>query len=139
MYKLYLNDKNQITAYSKIDEAQEGDIVFSDQDLELVESYSIPVNIDKFYEMGEIERWLVENDYKVNKHALGEYSDTDKRWTSYLKERKEKLLKYNELEILLEKVELPVFDISLLSPIEEEIEEEFIITTQEELEEETKE
>ena len=134
MYKLYLNDKNQIISYSRIDEAQEGDIVFSDQDLELVESYSIPVNIDKFYEMGEIERWLVENDYKVNKHSLGEYSDTDKRWTSYLKERKEKLLKYNELEILLEKVELPVFDISLLSPIEEEIEEEFIITTQEELE-----
>lgn len=120
IYKLYLNDKNQITAYSKIDEAQEGDIVFSDQDLELVESYSIPVNIDKFYEMGEIKRWLSENDYKVNKHALGEYSDTDKRWTSYLKERKEKLLKYNELEILLEKVELPVFDISLLTPIEEE-------------------
>ena len=123
MYKLYLNDKNQITAYSKIDEAQEGDIVFSDQDLELVESYSIPVNIDKFYEMGEIERWLVENDYKVNKHALGEYSDTDKRWTSYLKERKEKLLKYNELEILIEKVELPIFDISLLTPIEEETKE----------------
>ena len=123
MYKLYLNDKNQIISYSRIDEAQEGDIVFSDQDLELVESYSIPVKIDNLYEMEEIKKWLVENDYKVNKHSLGEYSDTDKRWTSYLKERKEKLLKYNELEILIEKVELPIFDISLLTPIEEETKE----------------
>ena len=135
MYKLYLNERNQIISYSKIDEAQEGDIVFSDQDLELVESYSKPVNIDKFFEMEEIKKWLVENDYKVNKHSLGEYSDTDKRWTSYLKERKEKLLKYNELELLLEKVELPVFDISLLTPIEEEE----ILEIEPILEEETKE
>lgn len=139
MYKLYLNDKNQIISYSKIDEAQESDIVFSDQDLELVESYSIPINIDKFYEMEKIKEWLVENDYKVNKHSLGEYSDTDKRWTSYLKERQEKLLIYNELELLINEIQLPVFDISLLTPIEEEIEEEFVITTQEEIEEEQEE
>ena len=120
IYQLYLNDKKQITGYSKIDEAKKGDIVFSDQDLELVESYRKPNNLEKFYEMGEITQWLIQNDYKVNKHTLGEYSDTDKRWTSYLKERNEKLLRYNELELLLEKVELPVFDISLLTPIEEE-------------------
>jgi hypothetical protein len=139
MYKLYLNDKNQITSYSKINEAQEGDIVFSDQDLELVESYSKPVNINKFYEMEEIKRWLSENDYKVNKHSLGEYADDDPRWVEYIEQRQTKLLRYNELELLLDQIQLPVFDISLLTPIEEEIEEEFVIKTQEEIEEEQEE
>lgn len=119
IYKLYLNNKNQITGYSKIDEAQKGDIVFLEKDLELVESYMKPKDVEKFYEIGKITEWLIQNDYKINKHTLGEYSDTDTRWTSYLKERQEKLSKYNELELLLEKLELPVFDISLLTPTEE--------------------
>ena len=124
IYKLYLNDKKQITGYSKIDEPQSGDIVFPEKDLALVDSYTKPKNVEQFYEIGQIKDWLEQNDYKINKHALGEYSDTDTRWTTYLKERKEKLTKYNELELLLQKVELPVFDIKLLSPIE--IEEEVI-------------
>lgn len=57
---------------------------------------------DTFAELQFIQDWLQQNDYKINKHALGEYSDTDERWTSYLEERKEKLLRYNELELLLE-------------------------------------
>lgn len=120
IYQLYLNDKKQITGYSKIDEVKDGDIVFPEQDLALVDSYMKPKNVEQFYEMGQIKEWLIKNDYKINKHALGEYSDTDTRWTTYLKERKEKLSIYNELELLLEKVELPVFDIKLLSPIKEE-------------------
>jgi hypothetical protein len=124
IYKLYLNENNQITGYSKINEAQEGDIVFSDQDLELVNSYSRPNNIQQFYEMEQIKQWLIENDYKINKHTLGEYADDDLRWVEYLEQRQEKLLRYNELESLLEQVQLPVFDISLLTPIE--VEEEII-------------
>lgn len=123
IYKLYLNDKKQITGYSKIDEVKAGDIVFPEKDLALVDSYTKPKNVEQFYEMGQIKEWLQKNDYKINKHALGEYSDTDTRWKTYLKERKEKLAIYNELELLLEKVELPVFDIKLLSPIEEETKE----------------
>lgn len=57
-----------------------------------------PLEIERI----EIFQWFADNDYKINKHTLGEYSDTDERWTSYLKERKEKLLRYNELELLLE-------------------------------------
>jgi hypothetical protein len=32
--------------------------------------------------------WLVDNDWKVNKHSLGEWTDEDPRWRSYLKIRK---------------------------------------------------
>lgn len=50
-------------------------------------------------EMAEIKAWLNANDYIINKHTLGEYSDTDTRWTNYLAERKVKLARYNELEL----------------------------------------
>lgn len=50
-------------------------------------------------EMASIKAWLNANDYIINKHTLGEYSDTDPRWTNYLAERKIKLARYNELEL----------------------------------------
>lgn len=50
-------------------------------------------------EMASIKAWLNANDYIINKHTLGEYADTDPRWTNYLAERKIKLARYNELEL----------------------------------------
>ena len=52
-------------------------------------------------EMASIKSWLNANDYIINKHLLGEYSDTDTKWLNYLAERKVKLARYNELEILV--------------------------------------
>lgn len=52
-------------------------------------------------EMASIKSWLNANDYIINKHLLGEYSDTDPKWINYLAERKLKLARYNELETLL--------------------------------------
>ena len=52
-------------------------------------------------EMASIKSWLNANDYIINKHTLGEYSDTDYRWLNYLAERKVKLARYNELELLV--------------------------------------
>lgn len=52
-------------------------------------------------EMSAIKKWLNANDYIINKHLLGEYSDTDYRWLNYLAERKIKLARYNEIEILV--------------------------------------
>ena len=49
-------------------------------------------------EMASIKNWLNANDYIINKHTLGEYTDTDLRWVNYLAERKVKLERYNELE-----------------------------------------
>lgn len=53
---------------------------------------------NKQKEMAEIKRWLNENDYIINKHILGEYTDDDERWVNYLEQRAEKLARYNELE-----------------------------------------
>lgn len=66
-----------------------------------VEEEQARVNAIK-QEMASIKKWLNENDYIINKHTLGEYSDTDYRWTNYLAERKVKLARYNELEIKVE-------------------------------------
>ena len=52
-------------------------------------------------EMSTIKSWLNANDYIINKHILGEYTDTDTKWINYLAERKVKLARYNELEKLL--------------------------------------
>ena len=52
-------------------------------------------------EMASIRSWLNDNDYIINKHTLGEYTDNDTKWLNYLKERKVKLQRYNELELLV--------------------------------------
>jgi len=49
-------------------------------------------------EAHQIQIWLKENDYKINKHLLGEYQDDDVRWVEYLQERQVKLARYNEIE-----------------------------------------
>ena len=46
-------------------------------------------------------KWLSENDWKVNKHLLGEWSDEDPRWLAYLETRKVKRAEYDEAEALL--------------------------------------
>ncbi|MBQ9806380.1 MAG: hypothetical protein IJW49_07745 [Clostridia bacterium] len=46
-------------------------------------------------------RWLSENDWKVNKHTLGEWSDEDPRWLAYLEMRKSKRAEYDEAVALL--------------------------------------
>jgi hypothetical protein len=52
-------------------------------------------------EIKSILKWLSDNDYKINKHILGEYSDNDERWVNYLTERQVKLSRYNQLEVLM--------------------------------------
>ena len=52
-------------------------------------------------EMASIKGWLNSTDYIINKHILGEYTNTDTRWVNYLAERKLKLARYNELESFL--------------------------------------
>ena len=123
MYKLNLNEQNQIIGYSKVKESQEGDILFTEQDIELVEQYMQFPHQQERRELQDIQAWLNANDYKINKHLLGEYKDNDERWTTYLQERQEKLARYNELELVIASGVLPAFDVSLLTPELEPIEE----------------
>ena len=99
MYKLNLNEQNQIIGYSKAQVEQEGDIIFTEQDIDLVEQYMAFPHQQERRELKDIQQWLNANDYKVNKHLLGEYQDNDERWTSYLQARQDKLSRYNELEV----------------------------------------
>jgi hypothetical protein len=41
-------------------------------------------------ELDNIDRWLYENDWKVNKVVIGEWSKDDARWEEYLAERTKK-------------------------------------------------
>ena len=52
-------------------------------------------------EYNAIHIWLEENDWKVNKIALGEWESTDSRCVNYLKERKTKRLRLDEIRNIL--------------------------------------
>jgi hypothetical protein len=118
MYKLLFNDNQQVVGYTFIKEQQDGDIVFLTQDLPLVDEYLQPLNIEEHNETQDIQTWLKENDYKINKHLLGEYAENDPRWTDYLQQRQVKLARYNDLEqVIAQSVKEP-FDLTLLQPVD---------------------
>jgi hypothetical protein len=52
---------------------------------------------DLRYEALDIQQWLTENDWKVNKVFLGEWEETDERWLEYLKERELKRTRLDEI------------------------------------------
>ena len=52
-------------------------------------------------ELSEIRLWLKNNDWIPNKIITGEWKNNDKRWTTYLNERKAKRKRQDELEVLL--------------------------------------
>ena len=41
-------------------------------------------------------KWFSDNDWKVNKHVLGEWSDTDPRWLDYLAGREKARKVYDD-------------------------------------------
>ena len=53
-----------------------------------------------WHELHDINQWLLDNDYKVNKYVLGEYTDTSQAWIDYKAERAQKIARYNELKTL---------------------------------------
>ena len=48
--------------------------------------------------IAEIQKWLDDNDWKVNKVFLGEWAEDDARWQEYLKLRKEYRAERDALE-----------------------------------------
>ena len=47
-------------------------------------------------------KWLADNDWKVNKHTLGEWSDDDERWLAYLADRAKVRATIDAAELVLE-------------------------------------
>lgn len=50
-------------------------------------------------------KWLSDNDWKVNKHVLGEWSDTDPRWLDYLAGREKARKAYDDACAVLKQYE----------------------------------
>ena len=46
-------------------------------------------------------KWLTDNDWKVNKHTLGEWADDDPRWLEYLAGREQARKDYDEAAVTL--------------------------------------
>ena len=46
-------------------------------------------------------KWLADNDWKVNKHMLGEWTEKDKRWAAYLADRAKARAEIDEAEAVL--------------------------------------
>lgn len=49
------------------------------------------------FEIEQIQSWFAQNDWKINKVFLGEWELTDSRYVEYVKERKAKRARYDEL------------------------------------------
>mgnify|MGYP007062107537 CR=1 FL=1 len=59
------------------------------------------LNLQYENELVNIKHWFNQNDWRINKIALGEWETTDSRWTTYLSERKTKRTRQDELKALL--------------------------------------
>ena len=46
-------------------------------------------------------KWLADNDWKVNKHTLGEWAEDDERWLEYLAGRAKARAEIDEAEAIL--------------------------------------
>lgn len=46
-------------------------------------------------------KWLADNDWKVNKHTLGEWAEDDPRWLEYLAGREQARADYDVAEAIL--------------------------------------
>lgn len=52
-------------------------------------------------ELSEIQKWFIDNDWKINKIVIGEWTKDDERWTTYLEERQIKRNRQDELNQIL--------------------------------------
>ena len=52
-------------------------------------------------ERDEIKKWLFENDYKVNKIVIGEWTTEEPKWLEYVQERQ---VKVERLNVILEQI-----------------------------------
>ena len=52
--------------------------------------------------LAEIQKWFRDNDWKVNKYAIGEWSPVDERWVEYLRTREAIRAEQDMLNALLQ-------------------------------------
>lgn len=52
-------------------------------------------------ELSEIQQWLKDNDWKVNKIVIGEWTTDDSRWIEYIEERSKKRARQDEINKII--------------------------------------
>ena len=92
-------DGNEVliaTTISIEDYAKEnGFIILNEKPNELL---SKELKLDYQNELKQIKKWLFENDWKVNKVVLGEWTKEDNRWLEYISEREVKRARLDQIE-----------------------------------------
>ena len=56
---------------------------------------------EAYAKMNQSLKWFADNDWKVNKHILGEWADDDERWLEYLAGREKARKTYDEAMAVL--------------------------------------
>lgn len=105
-----LNEKNIIVSYVEIPFDENKPFLELADDEKIFIGYSKVVdglfykNEEKYQllknaklELKEIKEWFLDNDWKINKVAVGEWANNDERYVSYLAERQEKRKRQDEL------------------------------------------
>lgn len=77
---------------------ENGFTVYEDKPEELIQEETT-TTLEK--ELKQINIWFQEHDYIPNKIITGEWTENDKRWTDYLKERQAKRTRQDEIKALL--------------------------------------
>lgn len=124
MEKIYylLNDKQQVTKISRSDfEGNSGFILVDPETFRWYPKFSKIINgvfisgkeeykkyLKAKHEKRIILKWLADNDWKINKIVIGEWTVNDTRWIEYLNERFVKRQRLDEVSALLEQYEYEV-------------------------------
>ena len=117
-YIVHLNSEMPIDEETQTPKPKDG-IVYVESIPEVNEGYELYFDGTSFYQMQNpyyakakeryaleqelkyIQQWLFDNDWKVNKIVIGEWSTTDSRWIAYLTERDNKRRRQDEINAIL--------------------------------------
>lgn len=102
---------NNVTSFKTniVPEVKQGEVLFYNPDTGVFYTEKPEISEDK-NEKAKAEarrqkevalKWLSDNDWKVNKHTLGEWADDDPRWLEYLAGREQARSEYDEAEAIL--------------------------------------
>lgn len=111
-----VDNNNYITSYQNIPFNEKLPYVEVADDQIIILGFSQVINsvfysnIDAYNNVQElilekknIYKWLIDNDWKVNKYVLGEWKSDDMRWANYINERLIKRERLDEINEILEK------------------------------------
>lgn len=91
------------TQYQELQEKKKNNFIphYSIENDNVVITYTEDTEKKLRKELKEIKQWFIDNDWKVNKAFIGEWTTKDDRWISYLEERTLKRARQDEINAIL--------------------------------------